>query len=73
MLHTALLVGINPLVHRRCALVYHSLQLFRAFHGQQVHACETAAGTAKWYPAMTAGSSMAPSWILGISSSGKTL
>eukprot|EP00974_Lingulodinium_polyedra_P023490 2269042-Lingulodinium_polyedra.AAC.1 len=60
LLHTSLLVFLNPLVHRHANCVYEALQSMRRFHGEQVKECKNPAGNVAWSVRMAAGSFTAP-------------
>ena len=55
MLHTSLLVLLNPHVQRRANCVYWALQPMRLFHGLQVQACKGVLGNLDWSAGMAAG------------------
>ena len=60
MLHTSLLILLNPLVHKKANVVYWLLQDMKTFHGLQVQACETPAGNARWSVDMAGGAFAKP-------------
>eukprot|EP00974_Lingulodinium_polyedra_P109723 10613885-Lingulodinium_polyedra.AAC.1 len=60
MLHTSLLIMMNPLVQRRANIVFELLKATRIFHGQQIKACHNPTGNLEWSSEMAAGEFMVP-------------